>query len=475
MSSHSRYSSLYGSNHPSTHSMNADVLQNEVVQNAFLSSNYGEVQNTPTRFLEQSGSCLVDGILKRYPSAGQQIINKDLTLLWEGEQYPFPYDERNDNDGPSRESSTGPIVTFPHPTSSTHPSPSSASTASTHHKNALPWPQAPPTDCPGVISMTLMEIWASVWKSALLTQAKTLQHWAWYHVTNDVFAFQTGILTDLQEAKIVNTPEKLECAILHLGLCPNQACQETVPCTVRAYRQDLVERHLKHSPECEPFFEDLSVRGYRELGKQLGYVWPGPKSQPQRSHTKFLWLFFLSYEGMIENSDVRSYKICLVSDVPRSEGWRTVLASNIMTRQLKVILWASVVSRVIPRVREPSSSQVTIEDYDERFGIVPPNSSTHGNQFQIQSPYRTAHPTGMQEAYISSHSSLTGWRVAVSGSMATNLASLVNPGSSDPAPAFSTPGHSLSLTSNPAYVHEFLTQQRPHWPAAFPWVDGEQR
>ncbi|KAF8524879.1 hypothetical protein BU17DRAFT_84432 [Hysterangium stoloniferum] len=33
----------------------------------------------------------------------------------------------------------------------------------------------------------------------------------------------------------------------------------------------------------------------------------------------------------------------------------------------------------------------------------------------------------------------------------------------------------LSLTSNPAYVHEFLTQQRPHWPAAFPWVDGEQR
>ncbi|KAF8490395.1 hypothetical protein BU17DRAFT_104149 [Hysterangium stoloniferum] len=174
-------------------------------------------------------------------------------------------------------------------------------------------------------------------------------------------------------------------------------------------------------------------------------------------------------------------------------------------RQLKVILWASVVSRptnrdpfairggnnltmdresrttdcfvrsndlhsrVIPRVREPSSSQVTIEDYDERFGIVPPNSSTHGNQFQ------TAHPTGMQEAYISSHSSLTGWRVAVSGSMATNLASLVNPGSSDPAPAFSTPGHSLSLTSNPAYVHEFLTQQRPHWPAAFPWVDGEQR
>ncbi|KAF8524887.1 hypothetical protein BU17DRAFT_63059 [Hysterangium stoloniferum] len=62
MSSHSRYSSLYGSNHPSTHSMNADVLQNEVVQNAFLSSNYCEVQNTPTRFLEQSGSCLVDGM-----------------------------------------------------------------------------------------------------------------------------------------------------------------------------------------------------------------------------------------------------------------------------------------------------------------------------------------------------------------------------------------------------------------------------
>ncbi|KAF8524901.1 hypothetical protein BU17DRAFT_84465 [Hysterangium stoloniferum] len=266
--------SLYGSNHPSTHSMNADVLQNEVVQNAFLSSNYREVQNTPTRFLEQSGSCLVDGI---YPSAGQHHINTDLTLLWEGEQYPFPYDERNDNDGPSRESSTGPIVTFPHPTSSTHPSPSS--TASTHHKNALPWPQAPPTDCPwGDIYESNGNMGKCVWKPVLLDRCKTLEHWAWYHVTNDVFAFQTGILTDLQEAKIVNTPEKLECAILHLGLCPNQACQETVPRTVRAYRKDLVERHLKHSPECEPFFEDLSVRGYRELGKQLGYVWPGPKS-----------------------------------------------------------------------------------------------------------------------------------------------------------------------------------------------------
>ncbi|KAF8524902.1 hypothetical protein BU17DRAFT_63074 [Hysterangium stoloniferum] len=101
-------------------------------------------------------------------------------------------------------------------------------------------------------------------------------------------------------------------------------------------------------------------------------------------------------------------------------------------RQLKVILWASVVSRptnrdpfairggnnltmdrlmishsrFIPRVREPSFSQVTIEDYDERFGTVPPTfpySSTHGNEFQ------TAHPTGMQEAYISSYSSLAGW------------------------------------------------------------------
>ncbi|KAF8524878.1 hypothetical protein BU17DRAFT_63051 [Hysterangium stoloniferum] len=132
----------------------------------------------------------------------------------------------------------------------------------------------------------------------------------------------------------------------------------------------------------------------------------------------------------------------------------------------------------IPRVREPSFSQVTIEDYDEQFGTVPPTfpySSTHGNEFQ------TAHPTGMQEAYISSYSSLAGWNgvsnstVAVSGSMTTNLASLENPGSSDAAPAFSTPGRSLSLASNPAYVHQFLAQQTPHWPAALPWVDGEQR
>ncbi|KAF8524880.1 hypothetical protein BU17DRAFT_63052 [Hysterangium stoloniferum] len=450
MSSHSRYSSLYGSNHPSTHSMNADVLQNEVVQNAFLSSNYGEVQNTPTRFLEQSGSCLVDGILKRYPSAGQHNINRDLTLLWEGEQYPFPYDERNDNDGPSRESSIGPIVTFPHPTSSTHPSPSSTSTASTHHKNALTWPQAPPTDCPwGDIYDVNGNMGKCVWKSALLTQAKTLQHWAWYHVTNDVFAFQTGILTDLQEAKIVNTPEKLECAILHLGLCPNEACQQTVPRTVRAYRRCLIKKHLKRSPECKPFFEHLSVKGYRELGKQLGYVWPGPKSQPQRQDIEYSAAKGrpMGFSGV----PASARESCLQCQLIQCWHWNyelqhekhtipTICSSSSIRGGNQVFDYGS----LIPRVREPSSSQVTIEDYDERFGIVPPNSSTHGNQFQIQSPYRTAHPTGMQEAYISSHSSLTGCRVAVSGSMATNLASLVNPGSSDPAPAFSTPGHSLS-------------------------------
>ncbi|KAF8524944.1 hypothetical protein BU17DRAFT_63106 [Hysterangium stoloniferum] len=474
MSSHSRYSSLYGSNHPSTHSMNADVLQNEVVQNAFLSSNYGEVQNTPTRFLEQSGSCLVDGILKRYPSAGQHNINRDLTLLWEGEQYPFPYDERNDNDGPSRESSIGPIVTFPHPTSSTHPSPSSTSTASTHHKNALTWPQAPPTDCPwGDIYDVNGNMGKCVWKSALLTQAKTLQHWAWYHVTNDVFAFQTGILTDLQEAKIVNTPEKLECAILHLGLCPNEACQQTVPRTVRAYRRCLIKKHLKRSPECKPFFEHLSVKGYRELGKQLGYVWPGPKSQPQSSAAEGHPMGFSGVPVRAQHQWVIYTHGGLV-DRPTNRDPFAIRGGNNLTMDRLMISH----SRFIPRVREPSFSQVTIEDYDERFGTVPPTfpySSTHGNEFQ------TAHPTGMQAAYISSYSSLAGWNgvfnstVVVSGSMTTNLASLGNPGSSDAAPAFSTPGRSLSLTSNPAYVHEFLTKQTPHWPAALPWVDGEQR
>ncbi|KAF8499896.1 hypothetical protein BU17DRAFT_72189 [Hysterangium stoloniferum] len=158
-------------------------------------------------------------------------------------------------------------------------------------------------------------------------------------------------------------------------------------------------------------------------------------------------------------------------------------------------------SWLIPRVREPSSSQVTIEDYDERFRIVPPTlpySSTHGNEFESgditpnQDPFgdvdslqsypqdnsghlQFAHPTGMQEpGFLHIRHSLDGM-VAVSALISTNLASLLNLGSSVPAPAFSTPGHSLSLTSNPAYVHEFLTQQTPHWTAAFPWVDGEQR
>ncbi|KAF8490051.1 hypothetical protein BU17DRAFT_104195 [Hysterangium stoloniferum] len=47
---------------PNCSSVVAEVLQDDVVQNAFLDSNYRDVQNTPTRFLEQSGSCLVDGM-----------------------------------------------------------------------------------------------------------------------------------------------------------------------------------------------------------------------------------------------------------------------------------------------------------------------------------------------------------------------------------------------------------------------------
>ncbi|KAF8491780.1 hypothetical protein BU17DRAFT_72652 [Hysterangium stoloniferum] len=256
---------------PNCSSVVAEVLQDDVVQNAFLDSNYRDVQNTPTRFLEQSGSCLVDGM---YPSAGQQIIHRDLRLSREGEQYPFPYDKRNGNDGPSRESSIGPIVSLPpHFTSSTHPSPSYASTASTRHKDTLAWPQEPPSDCPwGGFYDADGKIRKCSYDPANALPCKVLRHWAWRHVANDVFAFQTGILTCLEEAKIVNTPEKLECAILYLGLCPNEECQESVPCTATACRPAMVKTHLERRPECKSFFTDPPVQGYRELGKQLGYI-----------------------------------------------------------------------------------------------------------------------------------------------------------------------------------------------------------
>ncbi|KAF8496325.1 hypothetical protein BU17DRAFT_103456 [Hysterangium stoloniferum] len=40
---------------PSCSSVFPEVLQDEVVQNAFLNSNYHDVQNMPAPFLEQSG------------------------------------------------------------------------------------------------------------------------------------------------------------------------------------------------------------------------------------------------------------------------------------------------------------------------------------------------------------------------------------------------------------------------------------
>ncbi|KAF8526184.1 hypothetical protein BU17DRAFT_62176 [Hysterangium stoloniferum] len=182
-------------------------------------------------------------------------------------------------------------------------------------------------------------------------------------------------------------------------------------------------------------------------------------------------------------------------------------------------------NQVFDYTSEMTSSQVTIEDYSERFGIVPPAlprySFTHGHEYDyitrhpdplgevyalqghtqenycypgfspLNQPYLSALPnrrqsptaqlTGIQDTYISSYSSLAGWNgdsnstVATSASISTNLASLPNPGGTVPAAAFTTPGRSLSLTTNPAYVHGFPMQRTPHWPVAFPWVDEAHR
>ncbi|KAF8526179.1 hypothetical protein BU17DRAFT_62171 [Hysterangium stoloniferum] len=164
-------------------------------------------------------------------------------------------------------------------------------------------------------------------------------------------------------------------------------------------------------------------------------------------------------------------------------------------------------NQVFVYTSEMASSQVTIEDYSERFGIVlpalPSHSFTHGHEYDYitphpdplgevyalqahtqenycypgfsplnqpqclsalpnrrQSPYRTARLTGIQDTYISSYSSLAGWNgdsnstVATSASISTNLASLPNPGGTVPAAAFTTPGRSLrSSSANPQILN----------------------
>ncbi|KAF8498322.1 hypothetical protein BU17DRAFT_72348 [Hysterangium stoloniferum] len=52
---------------------------------------------------------------------------------------------------------------------------------------------------------------------------KVLQHWAWQHVTNEASAIRRGIIS-MDNAQIVDTQEKLDGAVFHLGLCPNPQC-----------------------------------------------------------------------------------------------------------------------------------------------------------------------------------------------------------------------------------------------------------
>ncbi|KAF8519382.1 hypothetical protein BU17DRAFT_65975 [Hysterangium stoloniferum] len=151
-----------------------------------------------------------------YPSPGQHHFNKDFRLSREGEQYPFPYDERND-DGQAE-----------------------------NHPQGL---------------------------ATLGVEPRCKRR----------VCFSDGHSHLPGGGKIVNTPEKLECAILHLGVCPNEECQERVPRAATAYRPAMVKTHLLRRPECKSFVKDSTVKGYQELGKQLGYIWPGQKSQPQMS------------------------------------------------------------------------------------------------------------------------------------------------------------------------------------------------
>lgn len=71
---------------------------------------------------------------------------------------------------------------------------------------------------------------------------------------------------------------------------------------------------------------------------------------------------------------------------------------------------------------EPSSSQVPIDDYDEKFGMVAPTYPVH-----------LPHQVGSQSSFISSYSTLTGGNgvsnATNTGTISTNLESFVNPSS----------------------------------------------
>jgi hypothetical protein len=133
--------------------------------------------------------------------------------------------------------------------------------------------------------------------SNIVKHGKVLQHWAWQHVANEASAIRRGIIS-LDQAQIVNTREKLETAIFHLGLCPNLQCCSKSPMRLWWNKPSVIAKHLTTHAGCRIFFpraalnktEDIDELeeegiegvkdpmfervGYKEMGKLLGFVSP---------------------------------------------------------------------------------------------------------------------------------------------------------------------------------------------------------
>ncbi|KAF8505166.1 hypothetical protein BU17DRAFT_101178 [Hysterangium stoloniferum] len=255
---------------------------------------------------EVSANTLVDGVFDT--SAGQHNLPKNLGPSLEEELRPFGDSWRKycqPGGRPSTEhlsTSQCPISLQPQPQATQALSsvlPSSAPPISsrslscfspTRRKGAASGPLLP---CHwGILYGKNGEEYRCSLSESMVRNGKVLQHWAWQHVANEVFAIRRKII-EMKDAKIVNTQGKLETAILHLGLCPNPECDAESPMIIWYNRSIMRKRHLKTHVNCEGFFEwRVSKKGKgkarkherygnAEMGKLLGFV---SLVRPKASH-----------------------------------------------------------------------------------------------------------------------------------------------------------------------------------------------
>ncbi|KAF8490731.1 hypothetical protein BU17DRAFT_104038 [Hysterangium stoloniferum] len=210
-------------------------------------------------------------------SAGQIFYHEDLEPSLEKQLGNTSGSGRKSNSQADGEASVKPIA-LPYGPSSPPPPPPPESWCSLPTQcTSKRREEEQPLRCPwgGVRYGVNGEVLPCTLTSNDVKYGKVLQHWAWQHVTNEASAIRRGIIS-MDNAQIVDTQEKLDGAVFHLGLCPNPQCWNESQMRLSSNKPGVIATHLKTHEECKRFFPGTIAKwtGYKEMRRLLGYVYP---------------------------------------------------------------------------------------------------------------------------------------------------------------------------------------------------------